>query len=534
MTEPAGDAAYVAAMTRLTTHVRGAYVGLLSPQPQDADVIAPEEHGDYLVDLNLDQVVEALVANCEEPAFLASQFRQKLEDVDSVRYRQEIFEDLADVTLRRSLGEFSVRLRQVRSHLDQLEKMSYQYYREGWFLDAAVIYCDAVTSLEGDLAARALNSRGLLGFADYLSSYVASLEFVTLLGEANQRREELGEITYTVRIKAGRVEVRRYDDEADYSAEVAATFERFKQGAVKDYRVRYRGWPGMDHVGAQILSLVARLFGTQFAALDEFWRDHAGFLDDTIRQFDRELQFYITYLEYIEPLESTGLSFCYPEVTDSSKDVFAVETFDVALARSLVADGVAVVVNEFHLRGAERVFVVSGPNQGGKTTFARTFGQLHHLASVGCPVPGSSARLLLFDRLFTHFEREEDLTVMSGKLEDDLRRIHSILREATTNSIVIMNEIFTSTTLDDARFLGTEVMRRLIEFDLLCVYVTFVDEIASLGETIVSMVSTIVSDNPVERTYRVVRGPADGLAYALALAEKFGVTYDRLRERIQA
>lgn len=488
----------------------------------------------YARDLCLDQVVEAITSGREESGLLARLLYQRVRERGTLHYRHEVFRDLEDPSLLAQARHFAEQLRQVRVRLGQLAKMQSAHQREGWFLDAAAIYCDAVRSLADDLTARPISSRGLQAFRDYLASYTASTEFGRLAADTADRKDDLGRIRYLVRIRDARVVVSRYEDEADYSAEIAKVFERFQQGAVKDYRIKYRSWPGMSHVGAQIVDLVARLFADEFSALADYCHRHAGFVDATVSQFDRELQFYLAYLDYIGPVRSAGLSFCFPEVTADSKEIFATDTFDLALAARLVASGKPVVTNEFRLLGAERIVVVSGPNQGGKTTFARTFGQLHHLAALGCPVPGRSARLFLGDQIFPHFGREEDIADLTGKLEDDLLRIQQVLRAATPSSIIILNEIFTSTTVADALGLSTRLAERVTALGCRCVWVTFLDEVSRHSPETVSVVAVVNPDDPAVRTFRLERRAADEHAYAHAVARQHGLGYEQVRARIMS
>jgi len=443
-------------------------------------------------------------------------------------------QDLENPALTECVESFAQAMRELRRYLERVDKLYYKEQKQAWFLDAVEIYCDTIRRFADGLANAEIKSAGFLGFRKYLIDYVRSTRFTSLAAETNKLKADLATVQYSVLIKGDRFTVRKYAGESDYSSEVEATFEKFKQGAVKDYRVQFPERDDMNHIEAKILEFVAKLHPEVFVALDDYCARNSDFLDGTITTFNREVQFYLSYFGYLAALKQTGLQFCYPRVSDRSKEVWDYEGFDIALAHKLVKDKSPIVCNDFFLKGRERILVVSGPNQGGKTTFARMFGQLHYLANIGCPVPGREAQLFLFDQLFTHFEKEEKVENLRGKLEDDLIRIHEILSRATGRTIIIMNEIFTSTTIQDETFLSKKVMEKICALDVLCVWVTFVDELASFGPQTVSMVSTVLPDNPALRTFKIVRKPADGLAYALAIAQKYRLTYDSIMERIRS
>ena len=541
-------------------------------RPPDQETAAPPQEPGFFHDLNLDQVVAAVTADKADYE-LTGLYWSPLRDLDTLRYRHELFRDLdrsdiADLVRafagRRLVHQSRYRTREIREDDHGLQ----HHYRTRFFLNAVEEYCQAVLQLTEGLQAAAPRSRALIGLVTYLRGYADSDGFRVLHSETSRLQAALTGIHYVIVIRGDRITVAGYDDEADYSERVAATFARFQQHPARTPRTQTQARSWEAYAGTGVLDLVAQLHPDVFAVLDSFCGQHLDYLDPLIARFDRDIQFYLAYVDYLAPLRAAGLAFSYPDLSDTDKSEQALDTFDLALAhklhpppeRSPRRSGPAstqsaragrasaespraephprtkprqgIVGNDIRLEGRERLLVISGPNNGGKTTLARTVGQLHYLARLGCPVPGRDTRLFVCDQIFTHFEQAEDSTTMTGKLQTELDRLRDDLAAATPASVIILNEIFNSTTAADALFLSRQILEQVSALDAVCVCVTFLDELASLDDKTVSMVSTVAPDDPATRTHKVIRKPADGRAYAHAIADKYGLGFDRLVQEL--
>jgi DNA mismatch repair ATPase MutS len=497
--------------------------------PDGEEVNIAVEDPDFFVDLNIHQIINGITAVYGDYN-LRPIFETLPKSIDAVRYRQEIFKDLQNPDIVALLKDFSARMKNVYRRLSGIEGL-YEYQKQGWFLDASLLYFDTVTDLAVKLKNANLDSKGLILFRDYVQAYVESGIFREASEEATQVKASLSAVRYEMSIGSSRITVRKDRGRENYNEIVRQAFEKFGASQKQAGKIKRFNDPSMNTVEVSVLALIARLFPKEFGALVSFYDNHQGFIDSVVAQIYRELQFYISYLEYISPLRKMGLEFCIPEI-GTGRGIYCLQSFDLALAYKLSTSGSRVIANDFELSGDESTIVVTGPNNGGKTTFARSFGQAFFFAALGLPIPGKEAKLFLVDNIYTHFEKSEDPDNLRGKLEDDLVRMRKILDSATERSIIIINEMLSSTTSKDAIQIGRRIIELIRRKNSVCVYVTFLDEFAKV-QGVVSMVSQVDPSTPEIRTFKVTRSYPNGLAYARAIAEKYGLTYEKILGRIK-
>ncbi len=188
-----------------------------------------------------------------------------------------------------------------------------------------------------------------------------------------------------------------------------------------------------------------------------------------------ELAFYIGCLNLRESLAGAGEPLCVPVPLPAAKLALAARgLYDPSLSLRL---GGRAVGNDV-AADRKRLVMITGANQGGKSTFLRSIGLAQLMMQAGMFVAAESFTASVSDRIFTHFKREEDATMEKGKLDEELSRMSSIAGDLTGGCLLLCNESFASTNEREGSEIARQIVRALLESGVRVFFVTHLFDLA--------------------------------------------------------
>jgi DNA mismatch repair ATPase MutS len=194
-----------------------------------------------------------------------------------------------------------------------------------------------------------------------------------------------------------------------------------------------------------------------------------------------------------------------------------------------------IVKNDFKFSPKENLYILTGPNRGGKTIIEQALGIISVMASIGSFVTASGCMGRPFTNILTHFPIDENLTINYGRLGEEAVRIRDMVAKADNRTLILLNETYSTTSVTDGLYLSMDLLRVLKELGTAVIFNTHIHELAMNieelnrleGESnVVSIVMEII-DNV--NTFKVKRSAPQLKSYAKNIAEKYGITYEQMR-----
>jgi hypothetical protein len=267
---------------------------------------------------------------------------------------------------------------------------------------------------------------------------------------------------------------------------------------------------------------------------------HVTVSTGTISALLPELLYYVHWAEYVEKLMKKGFHMCKPQVLASEKrEMRAKGLYNLKLANSLFEkqqDGSSIVANDLDFDAQHRIYILTGANRGGKTTITQAVGVAFLLAQGGIYVPADSFAFSPVDNIFTHYPADENQTMDLGRLGEESKRFRDIFLAATSESLLLLNESFSTTSFEEGFFIARDVVRVLKKLGVRTIYNTHMHKLAMEAEALnreegeSQVASLIVETEAGQRSYKIRVAPPQGQSYAKDIAEKYGVTYEMLKE----
>ncbi|MBQ8860199.1 MAG: hypothetical protein IJ015_02535 [Ruminococcus sp.] len=554
--------------------------------PIDKEVKYNTLNREAINDLSIDFLCENLTKDSYERNSIKQLLINITDDEDVIKYRCDVFEDfLKFPKLREDLTALLLKLKDLRE-IERFQKdgdssSMWQLINRLRELDG---YVDCITSIKDTLESLDIKSEGLLNLKSIVTDIYNNSGFPHLkedINETFEKARQLKSITLGVNLdnmlKPKTVGVISLNDEyftdsgllkkfisfAKNESELhhgtdVSTFTSFHHhnpstasfgfgktvtGAQQDLnQIQDSSLTGADPMSDALKKVVTNILKRMVNNIKSILNKYVGVSGYSFVELMPEIIFYIRFSELCEKIIGKGLPLSKAQIKNKDERMCDIkDVYNIKLAIKAVVDDTKpdIVTNDFEFDNSKRIYILTGPNRGGKTTITQAVGLCFLLAQNGIYVPCSEMVFSPCDNIFTHFPADENDTVDLGRLGEESKRLSEIFSIATRYSLLLLNESLATTNVAEGLYIAKDVVKSMRYLGVRCVFNTHMHELARSIDTINTAVdgdsvveSMVTGVENGKRSFKIFIAPPQGLSYAKDIAIKYGVTFDRIKEEI--
>ncbi|UVI33435.1 MutS-related protein [Paenibacillus spongiae] len=256
-----------------------------------------------------------------------------------------------------------------------------------------------------------------------------------------------------------------------------------------------------------------------------------------------EIRFLLSGVSWMKRLAAKGLPLCKPQAAETDGSAFVADGLYHPVVAGRVAGeqpngAAAVVKNNVTFDENGRIYILTGPNQGGKTVFMQSVGIAQLLYQLGLFVPAYAAKIHPVDHVLVHAQSVDADLQMKGRFGEECSRLRDLFGKMTRSSLLLLDETFSSTSASEAAAIAGEVLLALRVAGCRVIFATHLHELADSVDKLNavpveggSRIDTLTAEMDAssgQRSYVIRRARPQGNSYALDIARKYGVTYEQL------
>ncbi len=481
----------------------------------------------FFEDLNLSQIIEEVSKVWGSD--ILNFYRYFPGNRECEEYRRAVMKDLLTPGVYEILLEAVNLMEKCKEANIHGERARQNITKSVWLINEVAFFSEALLCTYKGISSVEFSSEGMSTFKGMLKAFVESERFKKYSETAFSVRDSLNAARVTLTYDNSRIVLSTEKNDDDPESNLSEVLKRLRPGfsnAIKSPFSDSEELVGMEY---ELVSLFMKKNPDIYKTLGEFYREFKEYGPGWIFRFYKEITFYLSFIKFSRHIKELGGDMSVP-TEDETANISAEGLYDLALLIANHKRGKTVVSNDFEYLQREQFFVLTGPNQGGKTTFARSLGQLVFFTKMGLLVPAKKANLHYFSTILTHFSVEESVETGRGKLMEELVRLSPMMEVSRENSFVIINELFTTAANYDAVIMGKRVLEHFIGMGSHGIYVTHLAELIDFEDKATGLCAVL--DDFGKQTFKIEKRIMEYENCAEDRIEKYGLSYEKLKERL--